>query len=1293
MKGILLTDNSASDVPSSTDPERARATIEPHPPERSFTIVGIGASAGGLEAITELLSSLPVDTGLAFLLVQHLDPHHASMLVEILAKKTAMPVREATEGMTVEPDHLYVIPPNTSMRVAEGRLTLRPRGETLGPPMPIDDLLHSLAEDQGANAIGVILSGSGSDGALAMQTIKGEGGITFAQDDESARFTGMPRAAIGLGCVDFVLAPQDIGRELARLGRHPYLASRRLTPSVEPLQSDEESFKRVFALLKSGCAVDFTHYKRGTIKRRLARRLAVHKLETISEYVAFLEATPGEAQALCDDLLIRITEFFRDPETFDGLAKTIFPHLMEGRPNKMPLRIWVPGCSSGEEVYSIAICLLEYLGERASQTQIQIFGSDVNASAIETARAGLYIENIARDVSEERLRRFFVLTGNHYRVAQSVRDLCIFARQDVTHDPPFSKLDLVSCRNLLIYLDPVLQKRVIQLFHYALNPDGVLMLGQSETIGTLTDLFRTLDDKRLKIYAKKRPPSMTQFNFLGEQAAPSRPERKTTMDATTQPTPQSVEPRGRVTDPSEADLLRRMADRITLSRYAPVGVLCDDELNIWEFRGDTAAFLANPPGPPSLNLNKLVRPELLAELSGAIREASRDAVPVRKTGLRTTAPGQVREVSLEIIPVPRAMAESAWFLIFFEETPPPVPAVETAPAGLMALLRARLGNGATARAQAARHTELEHDVVQLTRELEVTRAHMRAMIEEFETAKEELQSAQEELLSSNEEFQSTNEELETAKEELQSTNEELATTNDELRQRNVDLNELNDELRRARDYSRAIVETVREPLLVLEGDLRVVHANQAFYSTFKTTRAATEHCLLYELGEVGNRNWDIPALRRQLDEVLPRSTSFADFEVTHVFPGIGKKTMRLNGTRLDWADRALILLAIEDITERVAASDALKQADQRKDEFLAMLAHELRGPLAPIRNALEIWRGGKGSDAALRQAQTIMDRQLRMETRLVDDLLDMSRITSGAIALKKEPIDLVLVARQAVESTRHLFDARQHELTLRLASDRVVVEGDATRLEQVVTNLLSNAAKYTKRGGRIILSLQRQGQEALLTVVDNGIGIAPELLPIIFDLFTQAERSLDRTLGGLGIGLSLARRLTEMHDGTVTAASKGLSHGSTFTLRLPLRPRALLAAVAPTPLLTAPLIARRILVVDDNVDSTESLTLLLALDGHDVRSAVDGHTAIATAQTFRPQVVLLDIGLPDMDGLEVARRLRTMPETERVQLIALTGYARPEDRQRCMDAGFDHHIVKPLDLEKLNALIAAGTAE
>ena len=515
------------------------------------------------------------------------------------------------------------------------------------------------------------------------------------------------------------------------------------------------------------------------------------------------------------------------------------------------------------------------------------------------------------------------------------------------------------------------------------------------------------------------------------------------------------------------------------------------------------------------------------------------------------------------------------------------------------------------------------------------------------------------------------------------------TTNDELLQRNIARNELNVELRHAQDYSTAIVEAVRQPLLVLDGDLRVLRANQAFYTTFQTTRAVTENCLLYELGEAGHRNWGNPALRRLLDEVLTHDTSITDFEMTHDFPGIGEKTIRINATRLVWPGASRILLAMENITDRVAVRDAIKQTNRRKDEFLAMLAHELRGPLAPMQNALEIWRSGNASGARLRQAQEIMDRQLRNIARLVDDLLDMGRINSGAIALQKEPVDLTLVAQQAAENMRHQFDLREHELSVDLPGEAVMVEGDANRLLQVVANLLSNAAKYTKRRGRIALTLKRQEKQAVLTVVDNGIGIEPELLPVIFDLFTHAEHSLDRTEGGLGIGLSIVRRLAQMHGGAVAAASDGPSHGSTFTLRLPLLAQGDSSAAAtlaqPQP---AAVKARRILVVDDSADTTESLAMLLQLEGHEVRAALEGHTAIVSAQAFRPQVVLLDIGMPDLDGFELARHLRTLQETKHALLIAQTGYAWPEDRALCMAAGFDHHLVKPLDYEQLKRLIA-----
>jgi two-component system CheB/CheR fusion protein len=477
---------------------------------RPVAIVGIGASAGGLEAFTQLLAGMPTDTGMAFVLVQHLDPRHESMLADLLSRATGLPVDEVRDGMLVEANHVYVIPPNTNMAVLHGRLSLMPRTETRGQHMPVDFFLRSLANDQGSHAIGVILSGTASDGTEGLKAIKAEGGLTFAQDRKSAKYDGMPHGAISAGVVDLVLAPEKIAAELARLGRHPDVAPRKAALAEDPLPETAADLDKVFILLRSATGVDFTFYKPATLKRRISRRMLLHKIESLAHYVRFLKQTPSEADALYLELLINVTSFFRDPETFETLKKKIFPKLLKNRPPQTPLRIWVPACATGEEAYSLAIVLMEILGGTQSGVPVQIFATDISDRAIEYARLGIYPESITSDVSAARRRRFFVKNENGWQVSKSIRDLCVFARQDVTKDPPFSKLDLVSCRNLLIYMRPVLQKMVIPTFHYALKPNGILMLGGSETIGGFADLF-ALADKKLKVYA--RQPSAHRMEF------------------------------------------------------------------------------------------------------------------------------------------------------------------------------------------------------------------------------------------------------------------------------------------------------------------------------------------------------------------------------------------------------------------------------------------------------------------------------------------------------------------------------------------------------------------------------------------------------------------------------------------------------------------------------------------------------------------------------------------------------------------------------------------------------------
>ncbi|MGH8218511.1 MAG: chemotaxis protein CheB, partial [Steroidobacteraceae bacterium] len=611
----------------------------------AFPIVAIGASAGGLEAVSELLAALPSKSGMAYVVVQHLDPGHESLLAELLGKKTAMPVEPVHDGIEIQANHVYVIPPNASLTVNAERLHLAPR-VTDRPHHPADIFFTSLAEARGDTAIGIVLSGGDSDGSLGVQAIKHNGGITFAQEPASARFPNMPNNAIETDCVDFVLRPGDIARELGRLGAHPYLRTAPGLPT-EPGEAarvtrEEEHLRRVFRRLRTSHGVDFTHYKRSTLRRRLARRMALRKVDEVPDYVAVLEDDPAEVAALYQDFLIRVTGFFRDPDSFEGLAERVFPSVCEGRSSKDPLRIWVPGCATGEEVYSIAMTLVEYLGDRLSPSAIQIFGTDVSEAAIEKARAGYYLDNITEEVSAERLKRFFTKEDSRYRIAKSLRELCIFARQDVTRDPPFSRLDLVSCRNLLIYLDTVIQRRVMQMFHYSLRSQGFLMLGPSESVGAASDLFELID-KHYRLYTRKATSPGAGLDLeppVSRSRAPASNDNPVLV---------------------EGELAQREADRLLLTQYAPASLLVDEALTILQVRGETGRYLELASGPPSLNLHRIARPELLVEITPAITEARETGSAVRREGLCVD---ELTDITLQVIPLKTASPERCYLIVF-----------------------------------------------------------------------------------------------------------------------------------------------------------------------------------------------------------------------------------------------------------------------------------------------------------------------------------------------------------------------------------------------------------------------------------------------------------------------------------------------------------------------------------------------------------------------------------------------------------------------------------------------------
>ena len=1000
---------------------RDEQETSPRSPSTRFPIVGIGASAGGLEAFIELLKHLPADTGMAFVLVQHLAPQHESMLTEVLSRATRLPVAEVTEGLEVLPNHVYVIPPNTNMAIEDNTLRLLPRTSHRGVQMPIDYFLASLAEDRKDRAIGVILSGTASDGTLGLKAIKAEGGFTFAQD-ESAKYDSMPRSAIAAGYVDYVLSPQEIAKELTRIGQHPYVAPAKTAAKALPLPDDD--LGKIFVWLRSATGVDFSHYKKATIIRRIKRRMVLRHIDSLSEYVAGLQNNRAELDALYRDILINVTSFFREPETFETLQRDVFPRLLADRPPEAPLRFWVPACSTGEEAYSIAMCALEFLRERESPVGLQIFATDISDPALEKARAGKYTEGEANEVGPERLERFFTRADGGYQVNKSVRDLCVFARQNIINDPPFSRLDLISCRNLLIYLDGSLQTKLLPIFHYSLRSQGFLVLGRSEGANEFSDLF-TLIDRKGRIFAKK--PKVLEGRAYSALNEWSSINTRTVAI----PVPAS----------REFDLQKEVT-RTLLADYTPPGVVVNSDLEIVQFHGHTGPYLDPAAGVASLRLLKMAREGLPLELRTAIYQAQEANKTIVKEGIRISSGGETREISIEVRPLKADSLNRRHFLVLFREAP-----------------------ATTARPTAAlkeKDAGRSNELLALTQQLDQNKSELQDMIEQFATHNEELQTANEEIQSNNEELQSTNEELETAKEELQATNEELTTLNEELRNRNLDLavsnNDLNNvianinipililgsdlRIRRmnpsaeamlnlipadvgrpitdlrsaldfpgletmvsdaiqsmaarerevqdhqghwhslrvrpyrtsdnriegavitlvditavkaeaigARSYAEAIVETVRDCVLVLDAELRVKAANRAFYETFWATPENTLERLLPELG---NGQWNLPPLLEMLKEMLPKHKEVREFKVEHEFPGLGRRAMLFNAFQMkrSGTEPRLTLLAISDFTERQRAMESLQEQSRLID-----LAHDaiiVRDPNSVVR----LWNKG-----------------------------------------------------------------------------------------------------------------------------------------------------------------------------------------------------------------------------------------------------------------------------------------------------------------------------------------------
>ena len=839
-----------------------------------FPVVGIGASAGGLEAFKDLIKAIPQNSGMAYIIVQHLHPGHSSSLPEILQRETSIPVEEISDNVKVKPNHIYVIPVNKILVANDGVLQLSERPKEK-KNMLIDIFFSSLAEVHKDRSIGIILSGTGSDGTAGLKRIKDVGGITIVQDADSAAYDDMPQSAIKSDVADFILAPQKMPEQLSEFV-HTLNKFDHNGDAYPVEKRTEENYRQILSLLRLRFGADFNFYKQSTIRRRILRRLAILKQEKIVDYLHYLQQNKEEQDNLFHDLLIPVTAFFRDPKTFEYIRDTIFPELIKDKSFINPLRIWVAGCSTGEEAYSIGISLYEFLSDKLSSVKIQIFATDISEHAIAKARAGIYSKRQLEGVSDQRLQQFFTKIDGSYQIKKIIRDICVFASHNFLKDPPFAKIDLISCRNVLIYMEPFLQKKVYAIFHYSLNEKGFLLLGKSETAGNESELFQQVD-KKDKLYTKK-----TGTGKLITVTSRSREDKIKDKDYSIR------------SNERKKDDFQKSADDILLSKYTPPGIIVNEQFDIVQFRGSTGSYLEPAPGKASLNVLKMAREGLAFELRNALHKAKSTARPFSKHHIPINNGKKI--IDIEVIPLPDTI--DLHFLILFKDSEEP----KESSSRHLAVKGKRQNNKTK--------DDKDEQIQKLEKDLSVAREDMKAITEDQEAANEELQSANEELLSGSEELQSLNEELETSKEELQSTNEELITVNQELFDRGEKYN-------RAREYAEAIVATIHEPMLVLNHNFTIKSANKSFYNTFLLTEKETLGKNLFELQKNG---WDIQGLKASLLKIKHREEKFLEWEMTHAFPSIGTRTICFNAQPIiEENGNLLILLAFDDITLRKEA--------------------------------------------------------------------------------------------------------------------------------------------------------------------------------------------------------------------------------------------------------------------------------------------------------------------------------------------------------------------------------------
>ena len=1373
--------------------ETDHETGVPHNPstrergDLAFPVVGLGASAGGLGALKQFLELMPKKSGLAFVVILHLSPKHESVADKVLQTSTRMPVRQVTEPTPLEPNHVYVISPNQDLTMSDGYLSVAEAERPRGHHVAIDLFFRTLADTHQDKAVGIVLSGTGADGAVGIARVKEQGGVTFVQSPDDAEYDDMPRNAIASGQVDFVLPVADIPNKLVE-----WWTNARKIKLPKPVDADapilqsppdasaaaERALREILDLLAVRSGHDFRYYKRATVLRRIERRMQVNVVRDLPSYREFLKEHPEETHALLDDMLIGVTNFFRDRESFEALEREVIPHIMHGGRGEQA-RVWVPGCATGEEAYSIAMLLAEYADTLNAPPSFQLFASDIDEPAIAFGRAGVYPESIITDVPPTRLRQFFGKEQHRYRINKTIRDRVLFALHNVLRDPPFSRIDLVSCRNLLIYLDRDVQTRLLEMFHFALRPGGYLFLGSSESADVAGSHFEVVDKKHRIFRARAQARSTRQIASVLPLQAAASPTSVENAD---------VAPRRGF---SFADVHQRV-----LEYYAPPSVVVDRESNIVHLSEHAGRFLRFAGGEPSRNLVAAADPALRTELRSTLFQAmhSNKSTEARVKIEQDGKPA--RFVNIIARPFRDAEAGAEFVLVLFDEVEDALGAnLENAPADM----------------------QKTGVLLNMEEELQRTRERLQTTIEQYEASNEELKASNEELQAINEELRSASEELETSKEELQSVNEELTTVNYELKTKVEETAKVNDDLHnfiastdiatvfvnqglrikrftpRATDIFNIIPGDIGRSLLDITGRLDYPQLTEDATAAFESLRVIEREVrsgdgrwysvrvLPYRTAENHIDGavltfFDITGLRRAEERIsasedqLQRAMEGAREHGIILLNDAGKVTVWSSGAEklFGWSAEEMTghpierIFTPEDIatgrpqremeqaaqtgraedtrwhltktgqrvfcsglmshikTERFTGyikivNDAtlteLRRIDDRtadlaearregaatgtmKDDFLAVISHELKNPLNLIAvNAELLGRLPQTRELPTMQAALDMIRRaIRGQGKIIDDLLDMSRIRTGKLVLNMEAVDMAALANSIVDTVSADSSSTGLELKCTRCDQPLLVRADSGRLEQIIWNLLSNAVKFTTSGGHIEVTVADEGRFGRLSVRDNGQGIERVFLPRIFEMFGQAPSRALSGKGGLGIGLALVKQLVERQAGRIEVESAGLGQGAKFTVWLP---RYDYGLVAPLPALAigeAPGVWQgvRVLIADDAADAVNTLGRLLELEGAQVSLARDGEEALAQFEDAQSRqapfdIVFADIGMPKMDGYELAQRLRELPAGVNVPLVALTGFTRHNDVQRALQSGFDAHLGKPLSIDMLTA--------